>query len=104
LVRLAEKVGQERLERACARAHAFGGDDYPTVKRILAANLEEGPPQEEAAAAAAVGARTVLPTFTFARSADEYAIGFPDGSGLTALADGTGNADPARPGVLEAAR
>lgn len=82
LVGLGEKVGQERLERACARAHAFGGDDYPTVKRILAANLDEEPPtQEERGASDGVSAPAVPPTFTFARAADEYAIGSRDGSG-----------------------
>jgi transposase len=82
LVRLAGSVGQERLERACARAQAYGGNDYPTVKRILAANLEEGPPTlEETPAAERVGGTTGAPTFTFARSADEYAIGFLNGSG-----------------------
>ncbi|HEY8745597.1 MAG TPA: IS21 family transposase [Chloroflexota bacterium] len=105
LVRLAEKVGQERLERACARAHAFGGDDYPTVKRILAANLDEEPPnQEETAAAAGVAAPAVPPSFTFARSADEYAVGFLGGSELAATTDAKGNADPVRLGVLAVAR
>lgn len=105
LVRLAEKVGQERLERACVRAHAFGGDDYPTVKRILAANLEEEPPtQEETAAAAGVAAPAVPPSFTFARSADEYAVGFLGGGELAATTDAKGNADPARLGVLAVAR
>jgi len=88
LVRLAEKVGPERLERACARAHAFGGDDYPTVKRILAANLEEEASAPEAAAATSVGALSLTPpTFTFARSADEYAIGVLSASSLAATAE-----------------
>jgi len=105
LVRLAEKVGQERLERACARAQAFGGNDYPTVKRILAANLEGDPTaQEEASAAARVGETTGSSTFTFARSADEYGVGVLSGSGSAATADATGDADSARLGVLEAVR
>ncbi len=88
LVRLGEKVGQERLERACARAHAFGGDDYPTVKRILAANLDEEPPiQKERGAADGVSAPAVPPSFMFAREADEYVIGFRDGSGPTNAAE-----------------
>ncbi len=98
LVRLAEKVGPERLERACARAQVFGGTDYPTVKRILAANLEKD------AAVDGVGAPAVPPTFTFARSADEYAVGFLNGSGLAGTAAAKGNAETARLGVLEAAR
>jgi transposase len=76
LVRLAERVGAERLERACARAHAFGGDDYLTVKRILAAHLDE----EAAPGGAAVGSAPGIPaTFLFARSAAEYG-GVPSGS------------------------
>ena len=104
LVRLAEKVGQERLERACARAQIYGGTDYPTVKRILAANLEEEPPAQEVTAVERVGGTTGALTFTFARPADEYAIGFLGGSGAAGAADATGNADSARLGVLEAAR
>jgi transposase len=105
LVRLAGSVGPERLERACARAHAFGGDDYPTVKRILAANLEEEPPpQKETAAAAGVAAPAVPPSFAFARSADEYAIGVLGNRGPVAAAHGQGNADSARLGALAVAR
>jgi transposase len=44
LVRLAQRTSPERLERACARALAFGAEDYPTVKRILAGELEGGDP------------------------------------------------------------
>jgi transposase len=105
LVRLVEKVGQERLERACARAHAFGGDDYPTVKRILAANLdEELPAQEETVADAGVSAPAMPPTFTFARAADEYAIGVPGKSDPAATTDGQRNAAPIRLGALAVAR
>lgn len=105
LVRLAEKVGQERLERACTRAQVFGAADYPTVKRILAANLdEELPAQEETVAAAGVSASAVPPTFTFARAADEYAIGVLGNSGPVVTADGQGNAAPIRLGALAVAR
>lgn len=106
LVRLVEKVGRARLERACVRAHAFGGDDYPTVKRILAANLEKEPPDqiEETAAEAGVAAAAVPPSFTFARSADEYAVGVLGGGELAATADAKGNADPDRLGVLAVTR
>ena len=34
LLRLAQRTSPERLERACARACAFGAEDYATVKRI----------------------------------------------------------------------
>jgi transposase len=44
LVRLAERASPARLERACARAWAFGSADYPTVKRILLAGLEGAEP------------------------------------------------------------
>ena len=76
LVRLAEKAGAERLERACARAQAFGAADYPTVKRILRAGLEEAPapPPQETTPTASVAAPADLPIFTFARPAAEYAV------------------------------
>lgn len=90
LVRLAEKVGPERLERACVRARAFGGTDYPTVKRILAANLEEdGSPDT-----GGTTGTTAPPTFTFARSAEEYAAGVLGGSAATAAVE------PARDAAL----
>ncbi|GAC1348522.1 MAG: IS21 family transposase [Myxococcales bacterium] len=45
LLRLAQRTSPERLERACARACAFGAEDYPTVKRILDEELDsETPP------------------------------------------------------------
>ena len=68
LVALAEKYSPERLERACARAQAFGDGQYATVKRILAKGLDDEPlePVE------AVSGRAV---FTFARRASEYALG-----------------------------
>lgn len=44
LVRLAQRTSPERLERACARAIAFGAEDYPTVKRILDEGLEAADP------------------------------------------------------------
>lgn len=40
---LAQRTTAERLERACARAAAYGEDGYPAVKRILEAGLEQGP-------------------------------------------------------------
>lgn len=79
LVRLAEHVGPERLERACARAQVFGAADYPTVKRILAGKLEE----EVASDAGGPTGATAPPTFTFARSAAEYAVGVLSGSEAT---------------------
>lgn len=43
ILRLAEKYGQERLERACARANAFGDPTYRTVKTILERGLDKEP-------------------------------------------------------------
>jgi hypothetical protein len=43
VLRLAERAGSERLERACARALHYGAPDYPMLKRILAAGLEVVP-------------------------------------------------------------
>jgi len=44
ILRLAEKYGQERLERACARANAFGDPAYRTVKTILERGLDKDRP------------------------------------------------------------
>lgn len=43
LLQLATRYGTERLERACARAEAFGEGDYTSVKRILEGGLEQQP-------------------------------------------------------------
>jgi transposase len=43
VLRLAERAGAERLERACRRALHYGTPDYPMLKRILAAGLEVVP-------------------------------------------------------------
>jgi hypothetical protein len=43
VVRLAERYGSERLEGACARAQHFGETDYPAIKRILDAGLDDLP-------------------------------------------------------------
>ena len=68
VLRLAERAGSERLERACVRALHYGTPDYPTLKRILATGLEIAP----------------LPTvahpppprnLTFLRQASEFAAG-----------------------------
>ncbi len=100
LVALAGKVGQERLERACVRAHAFDGADYPTVKRILAANLEEAAPLDTGMAAGV----TAPATFTFARSAEEYAVGFLNGSGPAATIEPKSNDAMLRLATLEVVR
>ncbi len=62
LLRLARRTAPERLERACARALAFGAADYPTVKRILTEQLDALPPP---------AAPPVRP-YTFVRQASEF--------------------------------
>jgi hypothetical protein len=52
ILRLAQKYGQERLERACARANAFGDPRYRTVKTILERELDKEPLLFEPAIAA----------------------------------------------------
>ncbi len=47
LLRLEEKVGQERLEAACRRALHYGDPRYIRVKTILDAGLEHEPVEEE---------------------------------------------------------
>ena len=65
---LAARVGGPRLEQACARALHYGTPDYPTLKRILAAGLDQAP-----LAAAPAPPR---PTgFRFARQASEFVAG-----------------------------
>ena len=41
ILRLKEKYTPERLERACARANAFGDPSYRTVKTILERELDQ---------------------------------------------------------------
>jgi Mu transposase-like protein len=62
LLRLREQHGEERLERACARAVAFGDPRYATVKGVLTTTTLASEPEPTAAAN--------QPT-TFARSAKE---------------------------------
>jgi transposase len=40
VVRLAETYGDDRLERACARAQHFGETEYPAIKRVLDTGLD----------------------------------------------------------------
>jgi plasmid stability protein len=64
LLRLAQRTSPERLEQACARAAAFGAEDYATVKRIL----DEGLDGEAVPAPAAAPARA----YAFVRHAGEF--------------------------------
>jgi hypothetical protein len=62
LLRLREQHGEERLERACARAVAFGDPRYTTVKGVLMDGRLPAEPEPTASAPEPV---------TFARSAKE---------------------------------
>jgi len=53
LLRLAERVGKERLEAACRRALHYGDPTYRRIKTILEAGLD-GDPLEDGAAAPGV--------------------------------------------------
>ncbi len=69
LVRLGERFGAARLERACARAAAFGQGDYPSIKRILQEGLDRERLPGEAPAEP-----VPLPTrYAFVRQAREFA-------------------------------
>ena len=67
LLRLAEKVGNKRLEAACQRALYFGDARYRRIKDILNAGLESEPlPQQE------VEQRAPLAVYVFQRPAAEF--------------------------------
>jgi hypothetical protein len=68
VLRLAERTGAERLERACIRALHYGTPEYPTLKRILATGLEIVPLQTEPAP-------PPPRNLTFLRHASEFAAG-----------------------------
>ncbi len=73
VLRLAEKHGPVRLEKACRRALHYGDGAPATVKRILEQGLEEGPLLGEAGAAATKP--TGVRIYAFARQAHELATG-----------------------------
>jgi len=64
VLRLAARTGPDRLERACARALAYGSADYATIRRILDEGLDAVPPAPPAPSAPR--------PFTFARGAAEF--------------------------------
>jgi hypothetical protein len=66
LLRLWERFGVQRLERACARALRFDDASYSTVKRILVEGLDAQPAPETAQPPEGVN-----PPQTFVRSAVE---------------------------------
>jgi hypothetical protein len=65
---LAARVGDVRLEPACARPLHYGTPDYPTLQRILAAGLDQAPLGAPAPAPRPTG-------FRFARHASEFVAG-----------------------------
>ena len=83
LLRLAVQTTPVRLEQACARAQAFGSSDYSSVKRILAAGLEQpertGVTQEAAESASAAGR-----PYTFMRQASEFVLSLLAGHATSA--------------------
>jgi hypothetical protein len=87
LLRLAATTTPARLERACARAQVFGAADYSAVKRILAANQEEGAEPVEALVAPAGRAASAASgppprAYTFMRQASEFVSGLFAGVGI----------------------
>jgi len=68
LVRLAQRAAPERVERACARAQAFGVSDYPSITHILESGLDD-----TALEPGPVEAGTPPRVYTFARQAGEFA-------------------------------
>jgi transposase len=79
LLRLADTYGQARLERACARAEAFGEVDYVGIKRILEGGLDREALPEPVAARRADSPRAEPRVFAFARSVDELVAGLIGG-------------------------
>jgi len=72
IVRLADTVGDQRLEAACARAVYYGDISYRRIKGILNAALDRDPLPEPTP--------TPVPqAFAFARSASEFFVSAPEG-------------------------
>ena len=68
LLQLVQTTSPARLERACARAQAFGVGDYATVKRIL----QEGLEQQALPLVAPAPADSPPRAYTFVRQAGEF--------------------------------
>jgi len=66
LLRLKEKVGEERLEAACQRAVHYGDPRYIRVKTILAVGMENQPLDEETTTSQQQG------SYRYARSSSSY--------------------------------
>ncbi|MBI4332319.1 MAG: IS21 family transposase [Chloroflexi bacterium] len=73
ILRLAESVGRERLEAACARALYYGDPRYRRIKDILNAALDrEALPAEPIAFLSAQQQRAQGRQYAFARAASEF--------------------------------
>ena len=70
ILRLAETVGPQRLEAACARAHHFGDVRYRRIKQILNAALDRDPLPDQSPLPLGPS-----PNFAFARPSTDF---FPD--------------------------
>ena len=74
-MQLAHTTTPERVERACARAQAFGAADYATVKRILHEGLDQQalpPPLYPVVPPARGDTLPPLRAYTFVRQAGEF--------------------------------
>ena len=72
ILRLAESVGRERLEGACARAYCFGDARYRRIKDILNAALDKEPLPEGVLPFTRREVERVPRRFAFAREAHEF--------------------------------
>lgn len=72
ILRLGERYGNARLERACSRALHYGDGSYVRVKKILESGLEELDVD-------AIPNQMSLPIYQYSRSAEEF---FGDVSGV----------------------
>ena len=72
ILRLADSVGKERLEAACARALYYGDPRYRRIKEILNAALDREPLPPEPLSIAALQQRSEARQHAFARPASEF--------------------------------
>ena len=72
ILRLADSVGNERLEAACARALYYGDGRYRRIKEILNAALDREPLPAEPIPFAPVQQRTESRQYAFARPVHEF--------------------------------
>ena len=68
ILRLADRFGPEKLDRACERAIAFDATDYATIKNVLIKGLENEPVTQTAEGQE----REELGDLTFLRSGDSF--------------------------------